>query len=178
MHSRPIRRPDYGPFWAAALSSLMSCGTGTACDLNALSADIAGPEAISCGVFQPGATLDDCAATALSSAEPFWAVQETQGIDSVVSRAWVYDGDQFWILTQDDYKGENTKVEATLCVQPQIDASIPEAVACESWLPKGNTYLVCGRVCASCTGELPLPFEHEAVQCNVKASGAVVCRPD
>lgn len=125
----------------------------------------------------PDRAPDDCAATALAAGTPFWRVTAEAGIDSIVSTAWVYDGDRFWVLSQDDWEGEQAKVLGWQCVGPRLDDDDPRAPICDAMEPEGTRYLVCGKVCDGCMGTMPLPFDHDAVVCTTKANGAVVCRP-
>lgn len=178
-------------WWGAAgLVTLMACGDPApqeveyslrapiACDLPSIAAAVAGEQATACGVFEAGEAPDRCAAEAFGSAQPFWVVTETVGIDSVLSRAWVHDGDQLWNLLQDDLSGENARVEGVECIGPHADGEEPLGLSCEAVAPEGNSYLVCGQVCDGCSGPMPLLFEHEAAECGVADDDSLVCTVD
>lgn len=150
------------PFCLLALVSV-GCGFAANCDINSTASELAGEGATLCGAdaTKPNEADWACALTAWSDGTPFVLRYAQTGIDSVVERAWVYDGSRVWILSQDSYDSP-PDIDGNECVDPVIEAD-PDAgydvLGCGSWAPEGNHYQVCGELCTDCGDPDPLPFD-------------------
>lgn len=144
----------------------LSCAPAETCDLDATAAEIGGEGAVPCGAAGGEADAEGwgCALDAWGAGTPFVLRYTSQGTDSTLERAVVYDGDTVWLLTQDQYGQGPWDVDGYECVDPVVEADTAaghDVLGCGSLAPEGNHFQVCGEICTDCGDPDPLPFPGE-----------------
>jgi hypothetical protein len=141
----------------------LGCSPLENCDFDAVVADLAHEDAASCGAS--GAEEDEagwaCAVAAWQEDASFVLRFTSQGSDSTLERAVVFDGHTIWLLTQDQYGGQPWDVDGYRCGNPSLKADSAggyDVIDCRTLKPEGNHFQVCGEICAECGDPDPLPF--------------------
>lgn len=145
---------------------------GEPCVLTETVLRLAGSEATDCGTIPEdadGTEAWNCALEAFETGVPFHIRWSDTGIDSSWDSVMVFDGQTVWTLRQETWPSTAGPIDGNECVSPYAstqadDPYDPDDVSgfpiltCESLLPAGNHYQVCGEICESCGDPAPLPF--------------------